>query len=187
MINQTLLIYDFETLFQILYEIQSEIKFNINKISKTDLDKLLKNSNLNNIVISKVEIPDLKNHLLIKSLPIKLSKLIEEINIKFLKIKFGEQSEIEINKYVIDINSREVKLNNFNLKLTEKECDIILYLNNSNRPVSINELQFSVWGYNSNLETHTVETHIYRLRKKILQKFDDANFIKSSNKGYFIN
>ena len=73
------------------------------------------------------------------------------------------------------------------LKLTEKEINSIIYLLKSNKPVKIRELQSNVWGYQSQLETHTVETHIYRLRKKISKVFKDENFILSKDDGYEIN
>ena len=76
---------------------------------------------------------------------------------------------------------------NSKLKLTEKETNIIVYLSQSNNSVSVDQLQFDVWGYRSKLETHTVETHIYRLRKKILKKYNDNNFIISHKKSYKIN
>ena len=72
------------------------------------------------------------------------------------------------------------------LSLTEKEALIISFLNNAKNAASIKELQKNVWGYKSKLETHTVETHVYRLRKKILKTFDDNNFIKSLKLGYKI-
>ena len=84
------------------------------------------------------------------------------------------------------MNSREIFLNNTRLKLTEKEINTIIYLSKSNKPVSIDELQEKVWSYQSDIETHTVETHIYRLRKKILKSFDDKNFIVSQKNGYKI-
>ena len=77
-------------------------------------------------------------------------------------------------------------VNNKNLKLTEKEINTITYLSKSNKPVSINELQEKVWSYQSDIETHTVETHIYRLRKKILNSFGDKEFIISKKNGYKI-
>ena len=70
------------------------------------------------------------------------------------------------------------------LSVSEK---LINFINKSNKPVKIEELQKKVWDYSDELETHTVETHIYRLRKKIKQKFNDENFIVSSKKGYIIN
>ena len=75
---------------------------------------------------------------------------------------------------------------NNKLKLTEKEVNTIIYLSNNNKTVSINELQKHVWDYQSDLETHTVETHIYRLRKKILVSFNDDKFIISKKNGYQI-
>jgi DNA-binding response OmpR family regulator len=75
---------------------------------------------------------------------------------------------------------------NLKLKLTEKEINSIIYLFNSKDVVKIDELQSNVWGYLPELETHTVETHIYRLRKKISQKFHDENFILTNKSGYEI-
>ena len=119
-------------------------------------------------------------------LPINISKLTENINIEFLKLQFNNQSEVKINNYIINLNSREILINNTKLKLTEKEINTITYLSKSNKPVSINELQEKVWSYQSNIETHTVETHIYRLRKKILNTFSDDEFIVSKKNGYQI-
>ena len=76
--------------------------------------------------------------------------------------------------------------NNTSLKLTEKEINTIIYLSKSKIPVSIDELQEKVWSYQSDIESHTVETHIYRLRKKILNTFDDNGFILSKKNGYQI-
>ncbi len=73
------------------------------------------------------------------------------------------------------------------MDLTEREINLIIYLNNSAKPVKIDALQKEVWGHGSKLETHTVETHIYRLRKKIKEKFNDENFIVSFKEGYKIN
>ena len=84
------------------------------------------------------------------------------------------------------MNSRIISNKNNSLKLTEKEIDIILFLNKQKKPQKVKILQNKVWGYSLELETHTVETHIYRLRKKIIAKFDDKNFISSDDNGYFI-
>ena len=112
---------------------------------------------------------------------------MEKINIEFLKLQFNSQSEVRVNNYTIDLNSREIQINNIKLKLTEKEINTINYLSKSNKPVSIDELQEKVWSYQSDIETHTVETHIYRLRKKIKEKFEDNKFIISTQNGYKIN
>jgi Response regulators consisting of a CheY-like receiver domain and a winged-helix DNA-binding domain len=118
--------------------------------------------------------------------PISIYSIIEKININLLKQKYLEQSDIFIGKYSVDLNLRLIKINTNKLKLTEREIQIIIFLNNSKTPQNIQKLQKEVWGYNSPLETHTVETHIYRLRKKILEKFADNNFIVSTKQGYKI-
>ena len=103
-----------------------------------------------------------------------------------LKQKYNDQSKVLVGKYKIDINSREISYEDKKLKLTEREIDIILFLKNSKNPKSIENLQKEVWGHSSNLETHTVETHIYRLRKKINYNFNNEKFIISTKKGYMI-
>ena len=118
--------------------------------------------------------------------PTEIFQLIEKINIKLIKKKYDYQSKVMIGKYYLDLNSKIISYNNNKLKLTEKEMDIILFLNNNTAPQKINVLQKQVWGYSSELETHTVETHIYRLRKKISDKFNDNNFIISTDIGYLI-
>ena len=87
---------------------------------------------------------------------------------------------------MLDLNSRELILKDRILKLTEKETNMIIYLSKSKNGAGIDQLQFHVWGYHSKLETHTVETHIYRLRKKILETFNDEKFIVSNKNGYQI-
>ena len=121
------------------------------------------------------------------NLPIKINKLVEKINIEFMRQQFSNQSKVKINKYTIDLNSREMSRESAKLKLTEKEVNAIIYLSNALNPVSINELQNQVWSYHSDLETHTVETHIYRLRKKIADTFKDNNLILNNNNGYKIS
>ena len=98
--------------------------------------------------------------------PIDIRNFIEKINIQLIKYKYSFQSKIKVKNYFLDLNSRIILRDNKSLKLTEREMDIILFLNDSKVPQKINILQNLVWGYSSKLETHTVETHIYRLRKK---------------------
>tara|TARA_A100000164_G_scaffold364849_1_gene383679 strand:+ start:244 stop:747 length:504 start_codon:yes stop_codon:yes gene_type:complete len=118
--------------------------------------------------------------------PLKIENLVEKINIFLLKEKYENQSNIKVSKYNLNCNSRNLNLNEKKIKLTEKEVNIILFLMQDNEPKKILDLQEKVWGYSSNLETHTVETHIYRLRKKILDTFNDNSLIKSSEHGYSI-
>jgi len=182
-----LIIYDFKELYKILYEIKKELNYEIIEVTAENCIDISFNEKNDHLVIVKKIVKNLNNQILIKSLPIKLSKLIEKLNIEFLKRNFHSQSELKIQKYNLDINSRELIFKEKKIKLTEKESNIILYISNSIKPVSIQDLQLNVWGYHSDLETHTVETHVYRLRKKILATFDDNDFIKSKKNGYQIN
>ncbi len=184
---QNLIIYKFNPLYHIIKEIENDLNFTVIEItSEKVLFKKIKSLS-NYLIISKNKNLDLSNQIIFKNFPIKIKKLIEKLNIEFLKIKFSHQSKIKIKNYMIDLNSRIISFNNDNLKLTEKEINTIIYLSNSNQPISIKELQSAVWGYQSNMETHTVETHIYRLRKKILNTFKDQNFLMSRKDGYLIN
>ena len=184
---QRLIIYDYIDLFNILEELKNEINFEILKKSKNDLSNVLLKHNENNLIVTKTKIAFINDQIIINNLPIKIVKLIEKFNIEFLKKKFNYQSEINIRNYKINLNSRELVFDKKKIKLTEKESGIILYLSKSKKPVSIDELQSKVWSYQSDLETHTVETHIYRLRKKILKMFNDEKFIISKKNGYQIS
>ena len=104
---------------------------------------------------------------------------MEKINTELIKQKYNDQSFIKILNYSLDINSRIISNDSGRLKLTEREVDIILFLNDHKKPQKVNVLQNQVWKYSSELETHTVETHIYRLRKKIADTFNDNDFILS--------
>mgnify|MGYP001349482049 CR=1 FL=1 len=184
--RQNLIIYDFTELFSILNEIKNNLNFNLLNVSKKEFPEL-KLDNLNSfLIITKNKVPNLKNQITLSNCPLKLSKILETININFLKNNFIQQSEIDLGFYKLNLNSRKMYNDKNELNLTEKEADIIIFLKKSKKPVSINELQTKVWGHSSKLETHTVETHIYRLRKKISRKFNNGGFIKSTKLGYDI-
>ena len=183
---QNLIIYKFTSLYRILEELDLDLNF---KISFVDSEKSLKDKvkDLSNyLIISKKKYLDFDNHFFLENTPIKIFKLVEKINIEFLKLQFSSQSHVKIKNYRIDLNAREIIKSNSKLKLTEKEINTISYLSKSNKPVSIDELQKKVWSYQSDIETHTVETHIYRLRKKIFNTFSDNEFIVSTKNGYQI-
>ena len=183
---QNLIIYKFSSLYQILEEISSDLNFNITFVdNENSLNDKIKNFN-HYLIASNKRYSNIDAQIVLDNLPINIFKLIEKINIEFLKQQFNSQSEFQINKYKIDLNSRELLLNSSKLKLTEKEINTIIYISKSNKPVSIDELQEKVWSYQSDIETHTVETHIYRLRKKILKTFNDNEFIISKKDGYHI-
>ena len=184
--NQTLVIYDFKILYEILKEVEEHLNFNlINTKKLIDKDHKTK-KNQNFLIISNKKIKDFDEYMLINHSPINLTKLIESINIRFLKKKYNQQSDIDLGKYRLNLNSRKMYYRDVSLALTEREANIIIYLKNSPEPVKISKLQSEVWSHNSKLDTHTVETHIYRLRKKINDFFKDNEFIKSSKKGYTI-
>lgn len=191
--KQSIIIYDFDILFIILKEIKENLKFEIFNFKKNDEISKLDNSAYGNYLIVVKSLSNLINKdiekkklYLIENSPIKIDQFIEKINIQLLKQKYNYQLEIRINKYKLNLNSREISLNKKLIKLTEREIDIILFLNENKKPINIDILQKEVWGYSSELETHTVETHIYRLRKKLKDKFNDEEFILSLKKGYQI-
>jgi len=185
--NQNLIIFNFKSLYIILKELEKHLNLEIFESTNIkNLNDKIKNSK-NYLVITQNKLNNISNQFILDNVPIKIIKLVEKINIQSLKLQFNEKSEFRIAQYKIDLNSRELIMANNKLKLTEKESNIIIYLSKSINPVSVDQLQFNVWGYRSKLETHTVETHIYRLRKKILKKFNDNNFILSRKNGYQIN
>ncbi len=184
--NQNLIIYEFNSLYNILEELNLNINFKILEASnERSLDDYIKKFN-NYLILTNKKNLKYDHQILIENLPLNISKLVEKINIEFLKLQFNSQSKMNIKGYTIDFNSREMILNDKKLKLTEKEVNMIIYLSKNNKSVSVNELEKNVWSYNSDMETHTVETHIYRLRKKIISIFNDQNFITSQKNGYEI-
>ena len=187
MIIQNVIIYKFNNLFEILNEISQDIGIDfIEAHNENNLKNIIQNSS-HYLIVTKQNISNLDNQLQLTNIPIKISKLIEMINIKLLKNQFSNQSKVKIKNYILNINSREISNNNTLMKLTEKEINTIIYLSKKNKPVSINELEKNVWQYEADMETHTVETHIYRLRKKIYEKFEDEDFIISKKNGYEIS
>jgi len=185
--SKILFVYNSYKLFEILSEIKENLNFEIRYISDVDYKKINLNELKNPLIIGTNPSHNIKNFLLIEKLPVKISKLIEKINLSFLKNQFNNQAELKVGRYSLDLNSRKIYFSNVGLNLTEKESDLILFINSYKR-VSLKNLQQNVWGYSSNnLETHTVETHIYRLRQKMLKTFKDDNFIKHDKTGYFIN
>ena len=186
MTTQNLIIYKFNVLYHILEELGLDLNIKVTFAdTENSLNECVKNLN-NYLIISNKKNLDINNQLVLDNTPINIFKLVEKINIEFLKIQFNSQSEVKVSNYTIDLNSREMLTNNNKLKLTEKEINTIIYLSKSNKPVGVDELQNNVWSYQPDMETHTVETHIYRLRKKILNTFGDNEFIISGKNGYQI-
>ena len=194
MFKQNVFIINFDLLYEILDEIKENLSFKIlkrenedNLIKILDLDKtnfLIILKNKEKLSVNK----NIKNEnlLIFKDYPLPLKKIIELINIQLIKLKFNYQSKINIKDYEINLNSKFLSKGNLSLKLTEKEIEIILYLTEKKTKHGIADLQKNIWSYSQDMETHTVEKHIYRLRKKISNKFNDENFILSHKNGYFI-
>ena len=187
MIIQNLIIYKYNSLYHILEELGLELNF---KVAFSDSKNSLYNEikkHSTSIIISNKKYPDIGNQLVLENTPINIFKLVEKINIEFLKLNFKDKSNYKIGNYKIDLNSKNILKDKKTLKLTEKEISTILYLSKFKKPISIKELQLKVWDHKSILETHTVETHIHRLKKKIKEEFDDEEFIVSLKEGYLIN
>ena len=212
--KQTINIVGVHTLYNIFEEIKDNLSFNVANFDKEDnFLKLYRENKIdiaNSLILTKAENKDLfvkKNNINKQNIflfynkdnnydinleynllkyPIEIYSLIEKINIQLIKQKYNYQSKIKLNDYYLDLNSRNITKKDKSLKLTEREMDIILFLNDKKKPQKINILQNEVWEYSSDLETHTVETHIYRLRKKINNKFKDNKFIISTDEGYII-
>ncbi len=194
MIKQNLFIIKFNSLYEILDEIKENLSFKVIKYENIGEFIKLENFDLKNSLFISESYQklllnkniDKKNLLNFNNFPIQLNKLIELINIQLIKLRFNYQSKINIKGYELNLNSKFFSKDNLSLKLTEKEIEIILYLNDTKAKHDVLNLQKNIWGYSSNMETHTVETHIYRLRKKISNKFNDEKFILSHQNGYFI-
>ena len=162
--SKKLIIFQNKELFNILDEINENFEFKLEFCEKEkDLEYLENENSKDYLIISKKKLLNLSNQIRIDTFPINIKELNQILNVNFLKSKFTEQSKISLGNYNLDLNSRILKNNSKNLELTEKECSVLVFLRKSKQPVKINVLQVKVWGYNSKLETHTVETHIYRL------------------------
>ena len=196
MLNQKLYIINLPNFYDIISELQEHIGYEVSKFDNKeiffDLYKkgsiFIENSIL---VIHEKEynffVKNINEHQIIKFIPpVSIFTFIENLNVRFIQRKYHDQSNINVKGFFLDINSRELKKGKSCLKLTERETDMILFLNNSKKPVNIETLEKEIWQHSSELETHTVETHVYRLRKKIKAEFGNDDLIKSNKSGYII-
>ena len=195
MISQNVFIVNYNSLYEILDEIKENLSFKITNFENEDDFRKNKNfdekniliiSNSKNKLILNQNISE-KNLLIFDFLPLAINKIIELINLKLIKLKFNNQSKINIKNYELNLNSKFFSKEGLSIKLTEKEIEIILYLYQNKTKHNVMDLQKNIWHYSSDMETHTVETHVYRLRKKISDRFKDENFILSEKNGYFID
>ena len=198
MSKQSVNIIEFSKLYNILHEIKDLFIFHINSYKNSnrflqDIELNIIDQDNSIIIVNKKKHELFSNNkinnsniLIIDQFPLRIEKIIDIINTHLIKEKYNFQSKLNIKDYVLNLNSRIICNKEYELKLTEREIDIILFLKKKGTPQSIISLQNQVWGYSDTLETHTVETHIYRLRKKIKDKFKDDKFITSHNDGYLI-
>lgn len=189
MINKNLCIVNSKTLYEIFFEFKNDFPYNIIFKKSENLDKNDYVSNNTIYLIDKEDTELFKKFqfsqiFALKNLPFKIDDFITRMNIQFLRTNFLNKSNIKIKDYSLDLNSKIISKKNKQLKLTEKEIQIILFLYSNLKSKSIQDLQKNIWNHQNELETHTVETHIYRLRKKIRENFDDEDFIINSNFGY---
>ena len=201
-------------LADVLKEKEDIIKMNILFFENlSDYFKNIKDNIINNIVVTRLSnfesieqssfkidnpvfyLTNKKNNINIKTklqkyeliyYPFNLKNFIEKINLAYSKSKFIINSKVKLLNYTINLNTKEIIDGRNKLKLTEREKNFLLFLKNSKKPQTINNILKSVWGYAKGIETHTVETHVHRLRKKFLDSFNDNNFIKNNKKGYYI-
>ena len=180
-------LYKLSVLYEILSEFKSELNFNIYNFSENDenFKKFIKN-NPETLIVTSSQDKNFKN-VIYYNKALKIKNLFQQINVHLSKSNYGVKSNILIGNYRVDTNSRIISSNNSILKLTEKEIDLLIYLSDSKKEKTSLDLQKNVWKHSNDLETHTVETHIYRLRKKIFECFGDDKFIINNKKGYKIS
>ena len=189
MYKKNIFIINSKPLYDIFDEVKDLFDFNVFEVNDNDLKLSKFDKEPNSIFLSfeknKYLHENNRNKLVIlEDLPLSLIKIIEKVNLLFLKVNYQLKSEIEIKNYIFNLNNKTIQKNGKKIKLTEKELEIILFLSSKQEPQKTQNLQSKIWNYNTGLETHTVETHIYRLRKKIEIEFGDTKFILSGKKGY---
>ncbi len=196
MVNQKLYIINLSNFYDIISELKEHIGYEISKFDNKEIffDKY-KNESVSSensiLVVHEKEynffVKNINEDQIIKfKPPVNIFTFIENLNVRFIQRKYQDQSSIKVKDFFLDINSRELKKGKSSLKLTERETDMILFLNNSKKPANVEILEKEIWHHSSELETHTVETHIYRLRKKIKAEFGNDDLIKSNKNGYTI-
>ena len=196
MVNQKLYIINLSNFYNIISELKEHIEYELQKFENKEIFFDQYKSKSISIENSILVVPEGEYNFFVKNInedqiikckpPINIFDFIENLNVRFIQKKYQDQSNIIVKDFFLDINSRELKKNKISLKLTERETDMILFLNKSKKPVNVSTLEKEIWQHSSDLETHTVETHIYRLRKKIKAEFGNDELIKSNKDGYTI-
>jgi len=196
MVNQKLYIINLSNFYDVINELKEHIDYELLKFENKEIFFDQYKSKIISIENSILVVPEGEFNFFVKKInedqvikfkpPINIFMFIENLNVTFIQKKYQDQSNINVKNFFLDINSRELKKDKLSLKLTERETDMILFLSKSKKPVSVETLEKKIWQHSSDLETHTVETHIYRLRKKIKAEFGNDELIKSNKDGYII-
>ena len=196
MVNQKLYIINLSNFYDIVSELQEHVGYEISKFDNKEIFWGEYNSKSISTKNSILVVDEKEYNFFAKNInedqiikfkpPVNILIFIENLNVRFIQKKYQDQSNVNVKDFFLDINSRELKKGKSILKLTERETDMILFLNNSKKPVNVETLEKEIWHHSSELETHTVETHIYRLRKKIKAEFGNDDLIKSNKNGYTI-
>jgi len=196
MVNQKLYIINLSNFYDIINELKEHIDYELLKFDNKEIVfskyKSESISTENSILVVHEKeynffVKNINEYQIIKfKPPVNIFTFIENLNVKFIQKKYQDQSNVNVKDFFLDINSRELKKGKSSLKLTERETDMILFLNKSKKPVNVETLEKEIWQHSSELETHTVETHIYRLRKKIKAEFGSDELILSNKDGYTI-
>ena len=196
MVNQKLYIINLSNFYDILDELKEHIGYEISKFDSKETFFGKNNNKSISLENSILVVHEKEYDFFLKNIkedqiitfkpPVNIFTFIENLNVRFIQKKYQDQSNVKVKDFFLDINSRELKKDKLSLKLTEREIDMILYLNDSKKPVNVETLEKEIWLHSSDLETHTVETHIYRLRKKIKAEFGNDDLIKSDKDGYTI-
>ena len=155
-------------------------------LSNDEIVKFLNNTNLPKVLLSKKELKVKTKFDENIKLPINFHNLKQILNDVGVRKKYAKNSSIEVKQYILNKNQKKLKVDNLFVDVTEKEINLIELLYKTNVPLKKNVIQKTVWKYSSDADTHTVETHIYRLRKKVTDKFKDTQFIQNNKDGYFI-
>ncbi len=203
----TILIYGPGEFIETINELKPYLKFNLNffkensaKLSIKNNDGLIIHNQMIEESISKTLISEVVYFKILATDQnkkdvrfdhiLKLPTTIEEINnaaeSASARRKFNQNSSINIKSYLLDKNEKKLLKGNEFIILTEKEIQLLDLFLKSKKQISKNDILTSVWNYSSDADTHTVETHIYRLRKKISEKFSDDKFILNNKKGYYL-
>jgi len=210
--NLTISIIGNQIFSNILNELKSFSKLNIKYYDKFDLcekqtttyqhififfineenEKDYVNAKKNNLPIIAIAKPTIAKNIILGefveylNFPFRIQELEKKIIILLSRYEYKKSSLIKLGEYIIDKNERKIKKKNLELQLTEREVNFLVLFSKNNKPISRNFVLQNVWNYSPKSDTHTIETHIHRLRKKIFDKFKDKNFIKNNNKGYYI-